>query len=476
VSIADCNVAPRNSARPLAELLRLAAPTVAQMASYTVMQFIDTWMLAHVGPTAAAAGANGGMLAFSLLAFGIGVLLVVNTLVSQRFGAGDYVGCGEYLWQGVWFAVIFAAALLLMLPAVGPIFGWMKHAPLLKQLETRYSLIVIPAAGIKLLGVAFQQFLLATNRPRRVFVSTACGIAVNAGAAAMLIFGVRAVGIPALGVAGSAWGQNIGVSVETGLAILLATLPAQRRLFPMSRWWPNREKMTQLIRIGAPTGGQLLSDVLAWTLFSLSVLAPFGTDAMAANAFMMRYMVVSFMPAFGMSTAVTALVGRYLGAGRPDLAAARVRLAFRLTAAYMLGCGLCFFLGRHALIALFTTDPTIQKIGGELLIFAAVYQFFDAMYIVYNGALMGAGDTLIPSLATATLCWGVTVTGGYFVARHFPQLGPGGPWLAATAYGTTVGIFMFFRFRRTSRHWQGENATNGGLLLAGSASDGGPTR
>ena len=44
---------------------------------------------------------------------------------------------------------------------------------------------------------------------------------------------------------------------------------------------------------------------------------------MAANTFMMRYMVVSFMPAFGMGTAVTALVGRYIGRGRPDVAARR---------------------------------------------------------------------------------------------------------------------------------------------------------
>ena len=55
---------PLPSRRPIVELLMLAGPTVAQMASYTVMQFIDTWMLAHVGrgiiaPTAAS---NAGML------------------------------------------------------------------------------------------------------------------------------------------------------------------------------------------------------------------------------------------------------------------------------------------------------------------------------------------------------------------------------------------------------------------------------
>ena len=37
---------PHRERRPLAELLYLALPTVAQMASYTVMQFVDRIMLA----------------------------------------------------------------------------------------------------------------------------------------------------------------------------------------------------------------------------------------------------------------------------------------------------------------------------------------------------------------------------------------------------------------------------------------------
>src|ERR1051325_11178244 len=87
--------------RPLAELLRLALPTVAQMASYTLMQFLDTWMLSRVGdrvipPTAAA---NSGILAFSVISLGMGVLWLVNTLVSQAFGRKDYAACGQFLWQ-----------------------------------------------------------------------------------------------------------------------------------------------------------------------------------------------------------------------------------------------------------------------------------------------------------------------------------------------------------------------------------------
>src|SRR5258706_12262459 len=75
------------------ELLVLAAPTVAQMASYTVMQFIDTWLLSHYGsnkltglePTAAS---NAGLFAFSLISLGFGAMFVVNTLVSHSYGRG----------------------------------------------------------------------------------------------------------------------------------------------------------------------------------------------------------------------------------------------------------------------------------------------------------------------------------------------------------------------------------------------------
>src|SRR4051812_21772880 len=69
---------------PLRELLTLALPTVLQMASYTLMQFIDTLMLARaMGPLAPTAASNAGSLSFAMIGFGTGILLVVNTLVSQ---------------------------------------------------------------------------------------------------------------------------------------------------------------------------------------------------------------------------------------------------------------------------------------------------------------------------------------------------------------------------------------------------------
>ena len=92
------------SRSPLVELLYLAGPTIAQMASYTVMQFIDTWMLARYGSNRASgleptAAANSGMFAFALISLGFGALTLVNTLVSQAFGRGDFPIGGGFVME-----------------------------------------------------------------------------------------------------------------------------------------------------------------------------------------------------------------------------------------------------------------------------------------------------------------------------------------------------------------------------------------
>jgi MATE family multidrug resistance protein len=429
---------------PVIEVLVLAGPTVAQMASYNVMQLIDTWMLAQLGTDAATTAANAGMIVFAALAVGLGVLSLVNSLVSQSFGRGDFVSCGRYLWQGLWFCLIFAVLILPLGLLGAPVFRAMGHSAHWVALEVDYLQIVLSMAVLKLGGFALAQFLLAINRPGAVFLATLGGVLLNIAVAWVLILG--RLGVPSLGVVGAAWAQNIGVALETALLAAFVLRPRIARMFHVGQWRPRWAMFRTLLAVGLPAGLQFSGDVLPWSLFLMWIMRIFGEPAVAANTFMFRYMAVSFMPAVGIGTAVTALVGRYIGMARPDLSEQRARLGFVITAIYMVGCGVLFYVARGPLMAFFTHDPQVQRIGQMMLIFAAVYQVFDAMYIIYNGALRGAGDTFVPGLVTATLCWGLNVGGAYAVARLWPQLGPAGPWLVATSYGVTLGVFMYLRF------------------------------
>ncbi len=431
---------------PLVELLLLALPTVAQMASYTIMQFIDTLILSRLGATPPTAASNSGILVFSPIALGMGILVLVNTMVSQNFGRGDFAKCGQYLWQGIWLGVVFGLGLLPLSLAARPIFAGFHHPAAQAAMEATYFRITVLSSPVKLISMTIGQFLLGINRPNVLTIAAVIGVSINAVAAWCMVLGHG--GFSSWGIAGAAWAQNIGVVCELTTLVAISFGKEIRRKFNAMDARLRWEEMKTLIRIGLPSGLQTFSDLLAWSIFCNLVLGMLGPKAMAANAFMFRYLVAGFMPVVGISAAVTALVGRYIGRGEPDVAARRAHLGFAVTLVYIGICGVVYIVWRRALIELFTDDPEIIRIGGIYLIVAAIYEISDAMYLTYMGALRGAADTLAPSVVGAVLCWTITVGGGYCAARFAPGLGYGGPWMVACVYGWVLGSYMLIRFSK----------------------------
>src|ERR1700742_2106378 len=85
---------------PLAELLRVAGPTVATMTSYTAMTFCDKWLVSRLGPEFVGAQGNGGLAAWVPQSIAMGLSQVINTYVSQNMGAGKPERGPAYAWNG----------------------------------------------------------------------------------------------------------------------------------------------------------------------------------------------------------------------------------------------------------------------------------------------------------------------------------------------------------------------------------------
>jgi MATE family multidrug resistance protein len=147
-------------------------------------------------------------------------------------------------------------------------------------------------------------------------------------------------------------------------------------------------------------------------------------------------------------------VGRYIGAGKPDLAANRAHWALGMAIVYMTVCGMAMAVFRDSLVGVFvdgddaSVAAEVIAIGSRLMICAAIFQTFDAVGIVYTGALRGAGDTLVPGVATIVLSWSLIVGLGAWLAWNRPGWTSVGPWVGASVYIIVYGIWMALRFER----------------------------
>jgi multidrug resistance protein, MATE family len=455
---------PAVSAHPLRELLAVAAPTVGTMTSYTLMQFTDKLMVSKIGPEPIYVGAqgNGGLAAWVPISIAMGATTVVNTYVAQNMGAGRPERGPAYVWNSMWMNLVYW--LVLMVP-LGFAMPWVMQMtppdvthPELRaeqlRMSIQYGQVLVFGSILTMWTRAVSQYFYGMHHPGIVLVAGLTANIVNVGVNYVLIFGK--LGFPALGVFGSAIGTLISTAVELAIPLAVFLGPRLHGLYATrSAWRWSTPHVKEILKLGWPSGLMFGNEMVCWGYFMVYLVSGFGALHATAGWIAHQYMSLSFMPAVGISVACTAVVGKYMGMRRPDLAAKRAWLALGLAMAYMLACAVVFVVFRKELVLLFVKEDTppgdlseIVRLGSMFLIAAATFQAFDALAMTTSGALRGAGDTVVPGVLTMVLAWGVIVGGGTAMVRFWPGLESLGPWIAASTYIAVLGTLLMGRFMR----------------------------
>lgn len=464
----------------LAEMAKIALPTVATMTSYTVMTFTDKWLVSRIGPDPIYVGAqgNGGLASWVAISIAHGTLMVINTYVAQNLGAGKAREGPAYAWNGMWLGILYWLLVLVPYAFFLPsIFRLAKMDEQQAVLASEYGMILLYGAGLTLATRAVGQFFYGMHQASVVMVAGIAANLVNLVLSAVLVFGpnapdalgwfgasaaavARALGVDALGVKGSAIGTVLATAVE--LAIPLAVFLGKKmndQLGTRAAWRPSRSHLRDLLKIGWPSGLMFGNEMVCWGFFMVYLVSHYGKEHATAGWIAHQYMSLSFMPAVGLSVACTAIVGKYIGMDRPNLAEKRAWLGVRLACLYMGLCGLVFVVFRHQLVGFFvpqdTPPPAMERLvelGSAMLIATAAFQLFDAIAMVLSGALRGAGDTIFPGVMTVIAAWTVIVGGGFAMMHFFPRLESIGAWIAAGAYIVTLCAVLLFRF--LAGHWK----------------------
>ena len=434
-------------------MLKLAWPMVVTTISFTIMQFVDRFMVSRLGTDALAAILPAGMVSFLPGSFAIGMIVSVATFVSQSFGKGAIRDCSSYCWQAIYLGLAyFLVVVAVMWPSASFIFKLMGQPAEIISMEIVYFRIMLYAQVISVFIWCSSQFFMGIHRPIITMYSALCGQLVNVAANYVLIFGK--LGFPAMGIAGAGWGTFIGVVVGAGIRMIMFLNGDINSKFECRRTTKiDFEKMKDLLKVGLPAGFELMTNVAFWGVVLFGLVGKFGKEALAATSAVFSCTSVSVMPIVGISSALTAAVGKAIGGRKKNAAIKQTSVCLKIALTYMGLIGLCFFVFREPIMRFWAPDDkVVVEIGVNLLVCAAIYQVFYAARIIYSGSLRGAGDTVWLAGMSAAGAIVILGLGGFLISVFFPQLGALGPWLGATLSVIAVGLANHWRFK--SNRWK----------------------
>ena len=437
-------------------VIALAAPLFLNSSVQAVLNLTDTWFLGHISTDATAGvGAVYWFVIVFILTFG-GVAMAVQTLVAQAHGAGQRAQAARIAWAGLW-----ASLCLVPLFVAVSLSGRVLLAPfdLPPEIQAAALAFWFPRMLGAIAGVALWSITSFFNGIGRTGVTMAVMLVVAAANVPLNQFFIFELG---LGVAGSAWATGAAQVLGVGVALALFLGAPVRREFDCARhWWPHAESLRRLFSLGLPMGLLPAADLTGLALFQ-AMLAGLGAVSGAATQIVMMMTSIAYMPAVGIASAGTTLVGQSIGAGDRRWAHKVGNAAILVNVAYMGLVSVVLALAGPWLLPLFVSasDPNAHAVietGRVLLWIAAAYQIFDGFNLGAGFCLRGAGDVRIPTLLVLLVSWFgfvplthvLTFAPGQGWVQFLPQFGLGaaGGWSALLLYTGIIGALLFLRWR-----------------------------
>jgi len=421
----------------LSSLTRLALPIIVTQLSQMGMGVADTIMAGRVSAADLAGIALGGNLYWPFVMVLSGIVLAVTPSISQLHGAGRVAEVGEVVRQALWLGLIGAIVAIAGVWQCERIYRAVGVDPVAIPIAVAYlramSFGVVPLVGYFTLRYLCEGMSWTTPAMLIALVGLVLKVPLNA----LFIHGNETLGIPQLGGAGCGWSSTIVMWAELVAMILIVSFSRIRRVETLQHFsWPNFREIARLARLGLPIAATMFFEMAMFSMVSL-LIGRLGVLSMAAHQIAGNVNGLTFMVPLALGSAATIRVGYNVGAG--DLPRARIAglVALASSVAFAAAAAVLLLALRGPIASLFTTDVGAASLAAELMLFLAIYQFFDDAQATAIGTLRGYKDTRMPMIVTLVAYWAITLPLGCALGFGIGVEGYGvrGFWM-----GFTIGL------------------------------------
>ena len=407
---------------------KVSIPIMASMLIQALYNIVDSIFVSRFDPNGLTAVSLAFPFQMLMIALSTGMGTGINSLVSRRLGEKQSGAARQAAWNGL--LVEGSGSLLFILFGLllaGPVMRLvvsdkLANAQSILDMGTSYLTIVTLFSSGVFLAVYFERLLQATGNTVLSMITQMAGAVTNIILDPILIFGW--LGFQPMGVTGAAVATVIGqwLSAAVGFCFNQWKNP-ELRLSPAD-FKVSRRDLSGILAVGLPsTVMQAIGSVM--NIGMNSILSGFEQSNAALNVMSVYFKLQSFifMPVFGLSTGIIAILAYNFGARMKDRIYRCIKVALIWACAIMLAGTVVFMVFPDRLMSVFESDADplltaqMTQIGVVAMRIIASGFLFAAIGIILSTVFQAVGKGIYSMLMSICRQLLVLLPAAWLIAR-----------------------------------------------------------
>ncbi len=347
---------------PMGKLVpKVSMPIMVSMLVQALYNVVDSIFVSRFDPNGLTAVSLAMPFQMLMIALSTGMGTGINSLVSRRLGGGDPSGARRASWNGLLIEVLgsllfvlgglFAAGAV-MRSVVSPNLA---NADRILSMGTDYLSIVTMFSSGLFMAIFFERMLQSTGNTPASMLSQLSGALTNIILDPIMIFGY--LGFPQMGVSGAAIATVVGQWVSAVVGLILNQKKNPELRLNRKDFRINRGDLSAIVAVGFPST-VMASIGSVMNIGMNGILSGFAESNAALNVLAVYFKLQSFifMPVFGLSNGIIAIIGYNFGAHNRQRVYQCIRVALIWACSIMLAGMLVFLIFPAQLMAIFESE------------------------------------------------------------------------------------------------------------------------
>ena len=397
--------------RAFITLVKLALPAIVQQMLGSLLQYVDTAMVGHLGAAATATVSTSTSVNWLVHSLPSGFAIGLLSLLSQAYGRGDKDEMKRLSALGCRLVLILGIVITAICLGVSPFLPtWMQADPSIRKDASAYFFIVSIPLIFFVSNSVFASSMHAVKDTRTPMIVNLSANVLNVVLNYLFIYKLS------LGTYGAAYATAL--STAAGGAGMFIAYRSKEELRVSLRDIMKRDRalLEKVLRVAMPVTGTTVVSCLGYIAFS-GMVNGMGVTTFAAHAIAVNAEEIFYLPGYGIRTATSALIGIAIGERdqRKFLDIRQVSLLFTVVLMVLSGAALYFVA--YPLMGFFTNDEAVVSMGAQVLKLVAFIEPFFGLMVAWEGISYGTGRTRSVFVIEACSMWGVRILCTWLVIR-----------------------------------------------------------